>query len=163
VAEQWGPKLTSGLWGAVQGAVRGGFNLLGTREAVGRAGIAPDAATLAHLYSRAVGIEDKRLAEAAYRGTVQPDTYLARRPSGKLVGVMPRGFSMSDRWKQIVAVTGIDPLTGTSKVMYVSVMNGRPITRGQAVGDALALIDQCSPDCLEGEVTAEYDSTVRED
>lgn len=159
MAEQWSPKLTRGLWQAVQRSVNEGWNLAAVRRDVGRAGIIADAATLAHLYSRAVEEFDRRSAEAQYRGTVSADTYAARRPSGKLVARLPIGFSMADRWRQVVAVSGIDPLTGVAKVLYVNVQGNRLVTRGEAIGDALALIDQCSPDCLEGPVEAEYEST----
>ena len=159
MAEQWSPKLTRGLWQAVQRAVGEGWNLAGVQRDVGRAGITADAATLSHLYSRAVEGVARRAAEADYRGTVSADTYAARRPSGKLVARLPIGFSMGDRWRQVVAVSGIDPLTGAAKTLYVNVQGNRLVTRGEAIGDALALIDQCSPDCLEGPVDATYEST----
>lgn len=162
MAEAWGPKLTRGLWQATQRAVDSGLNLAGVRDQVGRLGITPDAATLSHLYSRAVEGNAKRAAEAAYRGTVSADTYAARRPSGKLVARLPIGFRMGDRWRQVVQVSGIDPLTGVAKALYVNVQGNRLVTRGEAIGDALALIDQCSPDCLEGPVEATYESTWTE-
>ncbi len=162
MAEAWGPKLTRGLWGAVQAATSAGWNLAGVRQEVNRQGLAPDAATLAHLYSRALGAETRRGMEADYRGTVDAATYAARRPSGKLVSQLPLGFSMSTRWRQVVKVSGLDPLTGTAKTFFVNVQSDRLVTRGEAIGDALALIDQCSPDCLQGPVEAEYESTWTE-
>ncbi len=162
MAEAWTPRLTRGLWGAVQAATSAGWNLAGVRQEVNRIGLAPDAATLAHLYSRALEGETRRGQEAAYRGTVDAATYLARRPSGKLVARLPLGFSMSTRWRQVVAVSGLDTLTGVAKTLYVNVQTDRLITRGEAIGDALALIDQCSPDCLQGPVEAEYESTWTE-
>jgi hypothetical protein len=162
VAEVWLPKLTRGLWGAVQGATSAGWNLAGVRREVNRQGLAPDAATLAHLYSRALEGETKRGMEADYRSRVQPDTYLARRPSGQLVARLPLGFSLDARWRQVVKVSGLDPLTGVLKTLFVNVQNDRLLTRGEAIGDTLALIDQCSPDCLQGPVEAEYESTWTE-
>ncbi len=162
MAEAWSPKLTRGLWGAVQAATSAGWNRAGVQREVNRQGLAPDAATLAHLYSRALEGETKRGMEAAYRGTVDPSVYLARRPSGKLVARLPLGFSLDARWRQVVKTTGLDPVTGVLKTLYVNVQNDRLLTRGEAIGDALALIDQCSPDCLQGPVEAEYESTWTE-
>lgn len=162
MAEVWLPKLTRGLWGWTQRSASELVSLAGARQIVAAQGLTPDAATLAHLYSRAVEARFKRDQEADYRGTVAPDVYLARRPSGKLVARLPQGFSMSTRWRQVVAVSGLDPLTGVAKTLYVNVQSDRLVTRGEAIGDALALIDQCSPDCLQGPVEAEYESTWTE-
>lgn len=153
----WSPNLTRGLWGIVQGIVRDGGDLADTRAAVRAAGEAPDAATLSHLYSRAVGASATREAEADYRGRVDPDTYLGRRPSGQLVQPLPDGFSMAGRYRQVVAVTGTDALTGKARVQYVNVQWDRLLTRGEAVDLALAAVAEGYG--LVGPLAGSYDST----
>ncbi len=163
MAAPWSPNLTRGLWGVVQGAVRDGFHLADVRSAAVGAGEAPDAATLSHLYSRAVGGAAVQRAEADYRSRVDPDTYLTRRPSGKLVSPLPLGFSIAGKYRQVVAVTGGDPLTEQSRTVYVNVQFDRLLSRGEAIELALGAVAKGSPQPLVGPTSGEYVTTWRAD
>ncbi len=154
-------KLTRGLWGIVQGAVRDGAHLADVRAATAGLDPAPSASTLSHLYSRAVGGAAVQRAEADYRSRVDPDTYLARRPSGQLVSPLPLGFSMAGRWRQVVAVTGGDPLTGQSRTVYVNVQFDRLLSRGEAIELALGAVAKGSPQPLVGPLSGDYVTTWR--
>jgi hypothetical protein len=136
----WSPNLTRGLWGLVQGAVRDGFRLADVRSAAASAGEAPDAATLSHLYSRAVGGEAMIRSEADYRGRVDPDTYLARRPTGGHIAPLPRGFSLAGKYRQVVQVSGTSTLTGQPTSAYVNVQFDRLLSRGEAIELALGAV-----------------------
>jgi hypothetical protein len=157
--ESWSPRLTRGLWGVIQRAVREGLSLADARDAARAAGERPDAATLSHLYSRAVAGASNARAEADYATRVDRETYLARRPSGRFVARLPQGFSMSTRWRQVVAVTGVDPVSRRTVRQYVNIQSDRLLSRGEAIDMAIARVEHGSPRPLIGPLEADYDST----
>ncbi len=158
---EWSPNLSRGLWGLVQGAVRDGFNLADVRGALAALDERPDAATLSHLYARAVGGVAMTAREADYRGRVDPGTYLARRPSGDHIADLPRGFSLAGRYRQVVQVTGQDPLSGRPTSVYVNVQFDRLLSRGEAIELALGAVHGGSPRNLLGDLEATYHATWR--
>lgn len=155
----WSPKLTRGLWSVVQGGVRDGLPFMAFQAAARAAGEAPDAATLSHLYSRAVGGEVVQRAEADYRGRVDPDTYLSRRPGADHIASLPRGFRLAGAYRQVVRVTGKDALTGQERAQFVNVQFSRLLSRGEAVD--LALATSAEGYGLVGPLTATYWQTWR--
>lgn len=157
----WSPKLSRGLWGLVQGAVREGFGIADVRAGARAAGETPDAATLSHLFSRAVGGEFARRSEAGTRDRTDPDTYLARRPGGANIADLPRGFALTGAYRQVVRVTGNDPATGQPTSVFSNVQFSRLLSRGEAVDLAVAgVTENCSPECLDDPV-GEYWTTWR--
>lgn len=158
---EWSPKLTRGLWGLVQAAVRDGAGIADVRAAARAAGETPDAATLSHLYSRVAGGSFARDQEARTRAGVDPDTYLNRRPGGANIADLPAGFSMAGRYRQVVKVTGLDTLTGGRKAVFVNVQFDRLLSRGEAIDLALGAVRQGSPEALGGDLEADYESTWR--
>lgn len=157
MADAWSPRLTRGLWGIVRGAVAEGANLADVRGAVRSAGEVPDAATLSHLYARAVGGDFVARAEADYRSRVDAATYYARRPSGRLTSPYPTGFRTSARWAQVVRVTGYDPVTRAQVTRMVTISTDRLFSRGEAV-DAAYMKTQTTKGAL-ADVTVEYVQT----
>lgn len=154
---KWTPKLTFGLWGIVQSAVAAGWNMAGVFDAVHAAGAAPDAATLAHLYSRAVGGDFIERAEASYSASVDRETYMNRRPGRPLIANLPKGFKMYAPYRQVVQLHGFDPLTGLAADQYINVQFGRLLSRGDAIDLAIAAGEHY----LTGPVTADYVATWR--
>ena len=156
---EWTPRLTRGLWSAVQGAVRDGLSLADVRGAMAGIGETPDASTLSHLYSRAVGGEYARGREADYRASVDRDLYLGRRPGGANIATLPRGWTMLGRWRQVVKVTGRDTVTGREATQYVNVQFDRLLTRGEAIDLAMqAVVGGVGRYRMTAEA-AEYDAT----
>jgi hypothetical protein len=140
MAETWSPRFTRALWGLVSRAVGEGMGIADVRERLREEGVAPDAATLSHLYSRAVASAAATRAEADYRSRVDPDVYLGRRPGGQHIADVPQGWTLSARWRQVIRVTGTDPLTGTTITRRVSVISDRLLTRGEAIDRARAAV-----------------------
>ncbi len=172
VVSGWTPSLTRGLWSALQRYTNEGGTFAGARDqaavyrsgeiAAGRADPGmPDAATLSHIYSRAVGQSAVARAEAAYRGAVDPATYLARRPSGRLVAPNPIGWGQAGNYYHVVTVTGTDPITGALKRQPISVVWPRLLSRGEAIDLAKAAVAGGSPPGITGPLEGEYMTTWR--
>lgn len=136
----WGPKQTFGLWSTVQGAVADGWNLEGVRRELRRADLFTDAATLSHLYSRAVAGDSTARAEADYRSRVDPDTYSARRPGAGLITDLPTGFRSAGRYRQVIRVLGTHVATGADASQVVAVTFDRLLSRGEALDEAMEAV-----------------------
>jgi hypothetical protein len=143
----------------VQGAVRDGMALADVRDVVREAGERPDAATLSHLYSRAVEGGSRRDHEGGYRDSVDRDLYLNRRPGAGNIARMPEGFGMAGKYRQVVQVTGLDPVTGKPASVYVNVQFDRLLTRGEAIDLGIAAVQGGSPTQLLGALEADYVAT----
>lgn len=155
---EWSPSLTRGLWGTIQAAVREGIPFHQVGEAARAAGERPDAATIAHLYSRAVGGLSVARQEADYASRVDRNTYLGRRPSGQLVAVLPRGFSLAARWRQVIKVSGIG-LDGKPRTDYVNVQQDRLLSRGEAIEAGVAALRETRGGLYLSIDEADYEST----
>lgn len=136
----WTPKFTKGLWGLVQTHVAAGGRLADLRGAAQAIGEAPHPATLSHLYSRAVEGQAVADTEFLYRGRVDRDVYLARRPAAGMIAVLPDEFSMTGRWRQVIRVLGTNLVTGEEASQFVNVQFDRLLSRGEAIDLALGAV-----------------------
>lgn len=132
----WTPKFTLGLFPTIQRHIREGGTYAGLWDAVHAADLAPDAATVARLFRRAAGGVAAEVREARYRGSVDRDLYLARRPGGDHIAPLDRTY-LKTPWRQVVRVIGTNPLTGAPASQRISVQFSRLLTRGEAIQVAM--------------------------
>ncbi len=139
MADAWSPKLTAGLWAWTKGAARAGLSLADVRAAATSQGFEPDAATLSHLYARAVGGAFAEREEQRYRASVDQSVYLARRPGGSNIATSAIGAQTAP-WHQVVKVTGTNTATGAPASQFVTVAWDRLLSRGEAIEFATAAV-----------------------